>query len=89
MLVAERENSQYTWRKTTEWVTPSKATPKVHTLSNLFIGNPEEEPVIRKVAPKPSGLASFDKDLEKEINMTNLKDCVPKMHHTYLNIFSK
>ena len=61
----------------------------MHTLSDFFVGTPKEEPVIRKVAPEPSSLASFDQDLEKEINMTNLKDCVPKAYHTYLNIFGE
>ena len=34
----------------------------------------KEEPVIRKVAPEPTGLASFDEDLEEEIDVTHLKD---------------
>ena len=49
----------------------------------------EQDTVIRKVAPEPSGLTSFDKDLEEEIDMTNLKERVPKAHYAYLNIFSK
>ena len=49
----------------------------------------EEEPVIRKVAPEPSGLASFDEDLEEEIDTTKLKEYVPKAHHAYLDIFSE
>ena len=49
----------------------------------------EQEAVIRKVAPEPSGLASFDEDLEEEIDTTNLKEHVPKAHHAYLNIFSE
>ena len=64
----------------------------MHTPSDLFVEREQchkEEPVIRKVAPKPSSLASFDKDLKEEIDMTNLKDCVPKIHYAYLDIFSK
>ena len=49
----------------------------------------EQEAVIRKVAPEPSGLASFDEDLKEEIDMTNLKERVPKVHHAYLDIFSE
>ena len=48
-----------------------------------------EEPVIRKVAPEPSGFASFDEDLEKEIDMTDLKNWVPSVYHSYLDIFSE
>ena len=69
-----------------------KDTPKVCT-SNDFKEREqhleEQEAVIRKVAPEPSGLASFDEDLEEEIDMTNLKEHVPKAHHAYLNIFSE
>ena len=49
----------------------------------------KEEPVIRKVAPEPTGLASFDEDLEEEIDITHLKDRVPSPYHEYLNIFSE
>ena len=49
----------------------------------------EQDAVIWKVVPEPSGLASFDEDLEEEIDMTNLKEHVPKAHHAYLNIFSE
>ena len=49
----------------------------------------KEEPVIRKVAPEPTGLASFDEDLEEEIDVTNLKDHVPSPYHEYLDIFSE
>lgn len=48
-----------------------------------------EEPVIWKLAPKPSGFASFDQDLEDEIVVTNLKERVPKVHHEFLDIFSE
>ncbi|ETW86535.1 hypothetical protein HETIRDRAFT_447253 [Heterobasidion irregulare TC 32-1] len=48
-----------------------------------------EEPVIRKLAPEPSGFASFDQDLEDEIVVTNLKERVPKAHHEFLDIFSE
>ncbi|ETW78210.1 hypothetical protein HETIRDRAFT_454228 [Heterobasidion irregulare TC 32-1] len=47
------------------------------------------EPVIRKLAPEPSGFASFDQDLEDEIIITNLKERVPKAYHEFLDIFSK
>ncbi|ETW86445.1 hypothetical protein HETIRDRAFT_447215 [Heterobasidion irregulare TC 32-1] len=48
-----------------------------------------EGPVIRKLAPEPSGFASFDQDLEDEIVITNLKERVPKAHHEFLDIFSE
>ncbi|ETW81478.1 hypothetical protein HETIRDRAFT_317583 [Heterobasidion irregulare TC 32-1] len=47
------------------------------------------DPVIRKLAPEPSGFASFDQDLEDEIIVTNLKERVPKAHHEFLDIFSE
>ena len=76
-----------------EWVIPYKAAPKVHTSSDNFEEREqhleEQEAVIRKVAPEPSSLASFNEDLEGEIDTTNLKERVPKAHHSYLNIFSK
>ena len=88
-LVAERKDHQYTQRRTIEQVTLAKDTPKAHTQSDLFVTTLEEEPVIRKVALEPSSLTSFDEDLEEEINTTNLKYCVSKAYHTYLNIFSE
>ena len=76
-----------------EWITPHKDAPKAHTSSNAFEEREqhlkEQEAVIRKVAPEPSSLASFDEDLEEEIDMTNLKECVHKVHHTYFDIFSE
>ena len=89
MLIAKREDSQYTQRRTAEQVTLPKVAEKVHTQSDLPTRIREEEPVIRKVASKPSSLASFNEDLEKEIDTTNLKGHIPKEHHAYLNIFSK
>ena len=93
MLIAEREDSQRTWCRTAEWIIPHKDTPKAHTSSDAFEEREqhlkEQEAVIRKVAPEPSSLASFDEDLEEEIDTTNLKERVPKVHHAYLNIFSK
>ena len=88
-LVAEVENHQYIWRRITKLVTPTQDAPKAHTPSDLSARTCEEGPVIRKVAPESSGLASFNEDLREEINTTNLKDCVPKAHHPYLNIFSE
>ena len=41
------------------------------------------------MAPEPSGFASFDEDLEEEIDTTNLKDRVLAEYHSYLDIFSK
>ena len=70
-----------------------KDAPKAYTPSNDFEEREqhleEQEAVIRKVAPEPSGLASFDEDLEEEIDTTNLKERVPKAHHAYLDIFSE
>ena len=69
-----------------------KDTPKVCTSDDFKEREQhleEQEAVIRKVAPEPSGLASFDEDLEEEIDTTNLKEHVPKAHHAYLNIFSE
>ena len=58
-------------------------------LTNLFARTHEEESVIGRVASKPSSFASFNKDLKEEINMNNLRDCVPKEYHAYFDIFSK
>ena len=101
-LIAEREDSQRTRCRTAEQVTPytmerkqhhKEDTPKVHLSPNNFKEREqhleEQEAIIRKVAPEPSSLASFNEDLEKEIDMTNLKECVPKAHHAYLDIFSE
>ena len=70
-----------------------KGAPKVHNTSDAFEKREqhleEQEAVIRKVAPEPSSLASFDEDLEEEIDMTNLKEHVPKAHQAYLDIFSE
>ena len=70
-----------------------KDAPKAYTPSDDFKERKqhleEQEAVIRKVAPEPSGLASFDEDLEEEIDTTNLKERVPKAHHAYLDIFSE
>ena len=70
-----------------------KDAPKAYTPSDDFEEREqhleEQEAVIRKVAPEPSGLASFDEDLEEEIDTTNLKERVPKAHHAYLDIFSE
>lgn len=55
-----------------------------------FIARPrKEEPVIRKVALELLGFASFDEDLEEEIDTTNLKERVPTEYHSYLDIFSE
>ena len=70
-----------------------KDTPKAYTSSNDFEEREqhlkEQDAVIRKVAPEPSSLASFDEDLKEEIDTTDLKGHVPKAHHAYLDIFSK
>ena len=70
-----------------------KDAPKVYTTSDAFEEREqcleEQDAVIRKVAPEPSGLASFNEDLKEEIDMTNLKKHVPKAHHAYLDIFSE
>ena len=70
-----------------------KDAPKAYTLSNDFEEREqhleEQDAVIRKVAPEPSSLASFDEDLKEEIDTTDLKGHVPKAHHAYLDIFSK
>ena len=70
-----------------------KDAPKAYTPSDDFKEREqhleEQEAIIRKVAPEPSGLASFDEDLEEEIDTTNLKERVPKAHHAYLDIFSE
>ena len=102
VLIAERKDNQRTRSRKAEQVTPHisverkqchKGTPKAHVTSDAFKERKqcleEQEAVIRKVAPEPSGLASFDEDLEEEIDMTNLKERVPKAHHAYLDIFSK
>ena len=70
-----------------------KDAPKAYTSSNDFEEREqhleEQDAVIRKVAPEPSSLASFDEDLKEEIDTTDLKGHVPKAHHAYLDIFSK
>ena len=98
-MVAEREDNQQTRGKVeagrstpVEREQHHEDAPKAYT-SNDFKEREqhleEQEAVIRKVAPEPSSLASFDKDLEEEIDTTNLKERVPKAHHAYLDIFSK
>ena len=70
-----------------------KDAPKAYTSSNDFEEREqhlkEQDAVIRKVAPEPSSLASFDEDLKEEIDTTDLKGHVPKAQHAYLDIFSK
>lgn len=61
----------------------------MHTSSDPLTKTWEEKPVIRKVALEPSSLASFNEDLEEEIDTTNLKNCVPKAYHAYFDIFSR
>ena len=99
VLVAEREDNQRTRGKVEEGHSTSvereqhhKDAPKA-CMSNDFKEREqhleEQDTVIRKVAPEPSGFASFDEDLEEEVDTTNLKERVPKAHHTYLDIFSE
>ena len=96
-MLEDRHQSQLAWEKAktkiTGWKQTSlvikettEATPNKFDFSTRLS---KKEPIIRKVAPEPSGFTSFDKDLEEEIDMTNLKDRVLVEYHSYLNIFSK
>ena len=60
-------------RQTQESTAKTNGAPGVHKV-DLPVQVNREEPVIRKVALEPTGLASFDEDLEEEIDVTNLKD---------------
>lgn len=72
-----KEERQHTEQKEAEHEALGKAAKKAQKQSDLPTRICTEEPVIRKVAPELSGFASFDEDLEKEIDMTNLKNWVP------------
>lgn len=70
-------------------VIKKEVTKETQRLTDFSTRICEEEPVIRKVAPKPSGFTSFDEDLEEEIDTTNLTECILEEYHAYLDIFSK
>ena len=75
------------WKQTNPII--EETTEATHTKFNFSVKLSGEEPVIRKVVPEPSGFTSFDKDLEEEIDMTNLKEQVPVEYHSYRDIFSE
>ena len=88
-VTKRREEHQCTQKKGAEREALEQAARKAQEQSNLLERICEEELVIRKVAPEPSGFASFDEDLEDEIDMTNLKNHVLSIYHPYLDIFSE
>ena len=96
-MLEDKYQSQLTWERTKTKIAGWKQTSLVTevttriapTMSNFSARLSKKEPIIRKVALEPSGFTSINKDLEKEIDMTNLKNQVPAEYHSYLNIFSK
>ena len=95
-MIREKQQDNLTWERTkakiAKWKQDLLAEKKTAEISpqtsNFATRISSEEPVIRKMVLEPSGFASFNKDLEDEIDMTNLKDCVLVEYHSYLNIFS-
>ena len=57
-------------KKQVRLVIVREVTKETQKLSNFSARIHKKEPVIRKMAPKPFSFASFDEDLEEEIDTT-------------------